>query len=525
VSKDSHIDLIAALRQAAAYDHAVRDITLVETHISWVLLTGDFVYKLKKPVNFGFLDFSTLALRKHYCDEEVRLNRRYAPQLYLGVVSITDSLRGPHINGSGPVLEYAVKMVQFDDSKLFSRLLADGLLGRDHMDETAEVLAGFHARCERAEATSPYGDPEAVQQPVMENFAQLQQHAGDYLAQQPLATLFDAVHTWSEQTFARLRPLLAQRKLDGFVRECHGDLHLRNIVLIDTQVVPFDGIEFNANLRWIDVMSELAFLLMDLEDHQRRDLARRLLNAYLQLSGDYDGLHVLRFYQCYRAMVRAKVAALRRSQDAEARTECEQDIHNYLQLAHDYTRQCQPYLVITHGLSGSGKTTLTQALLEATELIRVRSDVERKRLFKLSAQARTGAGVDTGIYTADASTHTYARLAELARSVLQAGLPVVVDATFIKQAQREPFRRLAQELRLPFFILHCDIEPEEQRRRIMAREQAAKDASEAGLLVLQHQLQSQEPLTASEQPFVVRVDTTREIDIAPVLEKITAAQE
>jgi hypothetical protein len=513
--------LIAGLQHAHAYNHPVKNIALVETHISWVLLTGDVVYKLKKPVNFGFLDFSTLALRKHYCEEEVRLNRRYAPSLYLGVAAVTGPMDAPHIDGSGPVLEYAVKMSQFDNTLLFSSLADAGRLDAALMDKTAAVLAGFHEAINRAEGESSFGSPEAVWHPVAENFAQLQERAADHFTVPEARATLDRVRVWSEASFARLQPAFVQRKLDGFVRECHGDLHLRNIVLIEDRVVPFDGIEFNANLRWIDVMSELAFLLMDLEDRARKDLARRLLDTYLQHTGDYGGIHVLRFYQCYRAMVRAKVAALRRAQDASARNECEKEIHNYLQLAEGYTRPARPYLMITHGLSGSGKTTVTQALLETADVIRVRSDAERKRLFDLPAQTRTGAGVGAGIYAADASTRTYARLAELAQTVLQAGWPVVVDATFIQRGQRDRFRELAQHLGVAFFILHCEAEADEQRRRILARESAGSDASEAGLDVLQHQLAAQEPLTGVELAVTMNIDTTHAVDLAPILEKVT----
>ena len=513
--------LIAGLQHAQAYDHPVKDIALVETHISWVLLTGDFVYKLKKPVNFGFLDFSTLTLRKQYCEEEVRLNRRYAPTLYLGVVAVTGPAEAPRINGSGPVLEYAVKMAQFDNTQLFSALADAGTLDPALMDKTAAVLAGFHAAIDRAGTESPFGSPEAVWQPTGENFAQLQEHAADYFENAAARAGLDSIRRWSENTFARLRPAFVQRRLDGFIRECHGDLHLRNIVLIDGQVTPFDGIEFNANLRWIDVMSELAFLLMDLEDHARHDLARRLLDAYLQITGDYDGIKVMRFYQCYRAMVRAKVTALRRAQEPFAKAECEAEIRNYLQLAEGYTRPTQPYLMITHGLSGSGKTTVTQTLLEAADVIRIRSDVERKRLFALPAEARTGAGVNSGIYAADASTRTYARLAELAQGVVQAGWPVVVDATFIKREQRDRFRDLARRLNAPFFILHCEAEAGEQRRRILARAATTTDASEAGLDVLQHQLAGQEPLTEKELAVTINIDATHAVDLAPILEKVT----
>ncbi len=504
--------LIMALLDPTAYDHPCRDIQLIETHISWLLLTGDYAYKIKKPVNFGFLDFSTLPLRQHFCAEEIRLNARFAPQIYLQVVRISGSATEPHINVNGPAVEYAVKMRQFDNAGLFDRLIASGRLSPQIISDTADTLARFHGEIAVAGPDSPFGEADAVHRPVCENFEQLEQHAAGFLAINEHHGTCQHIRQWSEQTFTALEVTLAQRKIDGFIRECHGDLHLGNIVLIDGQVTPFDGIEFNPDLRWIDIMSEIAFLLMDLQDHGRADLAHRLLNACLEISGDYGGLAVLRYYQCYRAMVRAKVAALRGSQTNSENTESE--LANYIQLADKYTHPTRPALLITHGLSGSGKSWLTQALLETSGAIRLRSDVERKRLAGLDPLARSDSAPGAGLYSAEFTQRTFARLEDLARQVLCAGYVAVVDATFIKRAERERFRQLALSLAVPFRIIHCEADNDTLRQRIGARQVEGRDASEAGLSVLELQLAHQEPLDEDELGKTIRIDTTGDVDLS-----------
>ena len=284
------------------------------------------------------------------------------------------------------------------------------------------------------------------------------------------------------------------------MRECHGDLHLGNITRWQGELTPFDCIEFNPGFRWIDVLSEIAFLLMDLDDHQRTDLGWRFLNAYLERTGDYEGLDVLRFYLVYRALVRAKVAMLRREQAATDTDEQERlatECCNYLDLATAYTTPRPVQITITYGLSGSGKTYGTQATIEQEQAIRIRSDVERKRLFGLAATERAAGDIDSGLYTADASRKTYTQLVRLTESVIQAGYPVIVDATFLKRWQRQLFRDLADHVGVPFRVLTFEASEEVLRKRIQQRMMTG-DASDATLTVLDHQLQTREPLTSEE---------------------------
>ncbi len=496
--------LIESLRDPACYNHPVEQVEVVETHISWVLLTGAYAYKIKKPLNLGFLDFSTPDKRRFYCEEELRLNRRLAPDIYLKVVAISGTPASPRIDGQGAPFEYAVKMAQFPQAARLDRILARGALTPAHIDAVAAVLATFHGRIPVAGPETPFGSLERVYHPVAENFHQIRPRVSLDLHPQ-----LERLERWSAASFERLRDVFAERKRKGFVRECHGDAHLANMALLDAKVMIFDCIEFNENLRWIDVMNELAFLVMDLEDRGRPDYAHRALNAYLEHTGDYAGVQLLRFYQVYRAVVRAKVAAIRLGQpglSAEEVAQTRDHYRSYADLAERYTRPLEPVLIITHGLSGCGKTTITQALLEHYEAVRVRSDVERKRLHGLAATQPSGSAIGTGLYTAEATAHTYRKLAEAARVILDAGLPVILDAAFLKRAQRDLARSLAAELGVPFVILDVHAPEELLRTRVAARAAIGRDASEANLAVLSHQLATAEALTAEEQALALVCD-------------------
>ncbi len=514
MTEPAHPPLIRALLQdPARFDHPVAKLTLVETHISWVILTGDYAYKIKKPVDLGFLDFSTLALRRHYCEEELRLNRRLAPQIYLAVVAITGTPDAPRLGGAGTAFEYAVKMRQFDPDQQFDRLLARQELTGDHMDTIAHQVSVFHEGAAVAPMDSAYGTLEAVWHPVAENYEQIL----PFLKDGGEIARLEALQCWFQSQRARHEARFLERKAQGRIRECHGDLHLANIALFRDEVVIFDCLEFNDRLRWIDVINDAAFLVMDLESRARRDLAFRFLNDYLHHGGDYEALPLLPYYLAYRAMVRAKVACIRLTQpglDEGTRHRIREEFRTYLSLAEGYARPTRPALLITHGLSGSGKTTVTQPLLEGLGAVRIRSDVERKRLFGLDGSARKAAPPGQDIYSAAASGRTYRRLAELAATVIEAGYPVIVDATFLKRAERESFRQLAARLGVPFVILHCHAPLPLLRQWIRERQATGSDASDADLAVLEHQLASQEPLAGEETRWVMDIDTEHPLDAA-----------
>jgi hypothetical protein len=504
--------LIQALHDPRAYPHPVARVALTETHISWVLLAGEFVYKIKKPLDLGFLDFSTLARREHFCREELRLNRRLAPALYLDVLPITGAPDAPVLGGPGTAIEYALKMRRFPQEALLDRVLARGALTPQHIDDLAQTLAAFHQRqAAIAPATSPFGSPDAVLAPMRQNFTQIRPR---------VAAAFQArlnqLAQWTETTHAQLRPVLEARHAAGFIRECHGDAHLGNMALLQGRVTLFDCLEFNDQLRWIDVISEIAFTVMDLDDRQHPTYAHRLLNGYLEATGDYAGLALLRFYLVYRALVRAKVAAIRLSQadvGAVERAHHEELFASYLALAERYTRPPAPALLITHGVSGAGKSTLAQWLVEALGAVRVRSDVERKRLEGATADAGADTGLNRGRYSSDMTARTYARLAELATTIVASGFSVVVDATFLRQAQRETLHAVARAQRVPFVILDLTAREDLLHARIAARAVQGRDASEATHAVLVQQLATREPLTTNEIGDALEIAT--EAPLAP----------
>lgn len=472
-------------------------VRILETHISWVLLSGDFAYKIKKPLNLGFLDFGTLDKRRRACEDEVRLNRRLAPEIYLGVASIAGSPASPHLEGGGETIEYAVKMRRFAPEAAFDQLDAQGRLEAAQIEAVAARLARFHLYdCARAGDDDAWGSPDAIWRPVAQNLEQIAPHLDASADRATLAALRD----WSVRTHAELTPLMQARKRDGFVRECHGDLHLGNLAWVDGAPLIFDCIEFNAALRWIDIQSEVAFAFMDLMQRGHPDWAWLFLNVWLEHSGDYAGLALLGYYAVYRALVRSKIALLRAAQiDGAERDAARSDAQAHLELAAALTRPLPRWLQITHGFSGSGKTTVTRERMQSPGAIRLRSDVERKRMAGLDTQARSGSTLGGGLYAADATHRTYARLAELAGGALDAGWPVIVDATFTRRRQRALLREVAQARGVPFRILDLAAPHAVLRQRILARARAGTDASEADLAVLDHQIRNAEPLGAGER--------------------------
>lgn len=477
--------LIDALQKA----HAAQ---VIETHISWVLLIGDYAYKIKKSVGLGFLDYTSLSSREHFCAEELRLNRRTAPDLYLEVVSIGGSTDEPLL-GAQPAIEYAVKMRRFADDALLDARLQRGDVQPSHIDALAAVVADFHARAAALDPLSTYGTAHTIRAAAMQNFEQMRTLLKDKKDLQQLAVL----ERQTDAEWQACAALFELRRSAGVVRECHGDLHLANIALIDDQPVPFDGIEFSPALRWIDVMDEVAFTMMDLLHRGRSDYAWRYLNAYLEKSGDYAGVNVLRFYLAYRAAVRAKVAAIRAIQpgveksDRQSRLRC---CRAHLELAQRCLSERHPGLIITHGLPGSGKTTFAQYALQQLGAVRIRSDVERKRLFGLQALDSSRSQVGD-IYAADATMRTYAHLSAQAQSLLQAGHIVIVDAAFLRRDERAQFRSLANDLSVPFMIATLSAGERTLKQRVVARR---NDASEADVVVLEKLQRLQQPLSADE---------------------------
>ena len=514
------VSLICSLMQGDIYDPPVEKCNLIETHISWVILAGAYAYKIKKSLNLGFLDFSTLEKRRFYCREELRLNKRLAPAIYLSVVPIVGTFTHPRWaaagEGESAAIEYAIKMVAFPQQTQLDRLLAHGALRPCHIDILAGFIATFHQQTEVAEADSLYGNPQIIYQPIEENFKQIREHVKNLKTLRSLAE----VERWGLAAFNGLQAIFVQRKSAGFIRECHGDMHLRNIAWVDDAPLVFDCIEFSPRLRWIDVMSDIAFLIMDLQDREQPSLAQRFLNNYLQHTGDYAGVCVLRFYQVYRALVRAKIDAIRAHQasiDEREQAEAESGFFRYLNLALSYVQAAGPLLIITRGVSASGKSTISQSLSEQLGAIRIRSDVERKRLSGLTPEDDGRAAVGKGIYCPETTRKTYRKLTELAAEIIDAGYSVIVDAAFLQNEERRQIKKLAESKKTPFIILECKADSATLRRRIMQRK---NDVSDADLRVLQMQLSTWQSLRDDEQRCAVHIDTGAWVDINALVTQI-----
>lgn len=494
---------LAGLTRAEAYPHPVDAIEIIETHISWVLLTGRWVYKIKRPVDLGFVDFTRLAARAYYCRQEWQLNRRQAPDLYRDVVTIVGPPAKARIGDDGPILDYAVRMRQFPAASVLASMADAGRLSAQLAQETGQRLAEDHRHAPAASLNDPWGRPEAALSLARDNFRVL----APRLKSEARQTLDRLAH-WTEASHRRLAPFLDSRRARGLVRECHGDLHLGNLVMWQGRPTPFDCIEFDPLLRWMDVIDELAFPAMDMRMRSGEEAAWRLVNAYLEESGDYLGVaRLLPYFAVYRALVRAKVHAL------AAEGVVDTAAQRYITEAARWASPGSRLLVLTHGLSGSGKTFVTSALLGPLAAIRLRADVVRKGLFSMRAQTRPGPGLAARLYGPAANRRTYDCLAETALALLRADWPVIVDATFLRAADRLRFQReVAQAAQAPWIILEFDAPDAVLQDRLERRQSAADDASDADVAVMRRQRAAAEPLSAEERRHALGVVSDRRVD-------------
>lgn len=490
--------LIEQLLNPATYPHSVTMITTIETHISIVFLTGEFAYKLKKPVNFGFLDFSALTARQRFCELEISLNKRTAPDLYLDVCPLYLDSTNQKISfePKANAVEYLVKMRQFDPNKVLGTYLQHHTLEHSQVQFLANALAKFHLAAQSTTTDSNWGHPDDIIQPMLDNFATLLNNFTHDETQYRLKHLSD----WTKFTQKSLWQILLQRKQEGFIKACHGDMHLDNITLIDGQPTLFDGIEFNEQFRWIDTQNDLAFLLIDLDYRGKQRLKRQILNRYVQETGDFDGLKLLMFYQVYRAMVRSKITALRFHQfdkNSPERPIYWQRALDYLKQAEDYAyRVSQPTLMLMQGVSGSGKSFYAQQILQDQDVIILSSDRERKRLFGIEPLTRVDDKDRLKLYSQEMNQRTHDRLQHLAKQLLRDGFSVIVDATFLKAEHRAPYQALAQCHQAAFVIFSIDPDQELVEKQIQQRITENQDPSDANVYVMQQQLKhNQRPIS------------------------------
>ena len=493
-----------------AYPHPVQTVELIETHISWVLLTGTFAYKIKKPINLGFVQAASLQQRLHYCHEEIRLNRRLAADLYLGVVAVVGPveqaciLEGLHLPQGQRMLEAAVKMRQFPPEHLLSTTLVQRSVEASALNNLAWSLGRFHQHAPAASREQSFGTPPQVSEPVATNLSVLDRLISDPAQREQLHRHWRWTQEQQQQLWARFEA----RHQNGEIRECHGDLHCGNIRFTSQGALEvFDAIDFNPDLRWIDPISEMAFLVMDLQMHNARPLATTTLNAWLECTGAYAGMDLWRWYHAYRAMVRAKVCALQAEQTSSnhATQRLRQDLNRYLQTASGDEAPASGGLVLMHGLSGSGKSTLSARLCISLEAVRIRSDRERLRAFAPSGAAPARFTGDP--YRAEISRWLFDQhLPMLTERCLMSGYPVIVDATFLRQHERQTMLDLAARLNRQAAIVHCSCSDDTALARLSRRAQCGEDPSEADFSVRQQQQHWLEPLTAHERARTVQVD-------------------
>jgi aminoglycoside phosphotransferase family enzyme/predicted kinase len=507
----------ADLLMPSAFPHPVGRLDVRETNISWIVLTGTYAYKIKKSVKLDFIDSSTLSKRHFLCEEELRLNRRLAAELYVDVVAITRDETGVRVGGDGQIIEYAVRMKQFDASEELSALLKRGAVSAREIADLAAVIAAFHASTKQAPPSINCVYTQLMHDAVLGNMAALLSHLDPDTQLPEMGALIDWTHDYLHDSIASLRA----REQSGFIRECHGDLHARNVVRWCGRLTAFDCLEFDPKLRWIDVMNDVAFLVMDLSAHGRRDLGCTFLNAYLERSGDYAGVRLLPFYTVYRALVRAMVDSVGAERDAAHREDFRQRLRMRVRTAAAFIGAPAPVLLIMHGVSGSGKSFLSERLGVQLGAVRMRSDLERKRLAAGQPDAAR-AGFMLGIHTPEFSNRTYARLLECAQACLQGGVSVIVDAAFLNGEDRRMFGELAARHGTQFVIVSCMADPHVMAERIEMRRQAGIDPSDADVGVLDQQLENMQPLHADELLHTVTADTSQPFAYEKTLAAIQA---
>ncbi len=507
---------VNSLMEPAAFQHPVSNVELIETHISWVILTDEYAYKIKKPITLEFLDFRDLDRRKFYCEEEIRLNQPWAPEIYLDVVPVTLDEGRPKFNGSGTPIDYAVRMRRFDQEQRLDVQLDLGKLTSADMNELGRNIA------ERHEAAPVIGVDRRdrvialTRQFMWDNLSALDGAVND----DDLRRL----EIWTKRELRVLEPLLWQRFDDGHVRDCHGDLHLANLVRLPRGITTFDCIEFSDELRQIDVVCDIAFLVMDLVERRRHDLAAQFLNQYLASTGDYESMSLLSLYFVYRCLVRAKVAVIRSSErdTSDARQADLDEAHRYCDMAKRQAWQRSPLLLVMSGLSGSGKTRVSGQLMAAMPAIRIRSDIERRRLFGLRETGDSESAIASGIYTCEANHLVYRRLCDIGRMILAAGHNVILDATFLKAADRGMAIGVATELRLLCIVLEVTAPNDVLGDRVRQRSSHGNDTSEAGLEVLKNQLAAAEPISDAQkaEAIVISYENTGKINTDELVARI-----
>jgi aminoglycoside phosphotransferase family enzyme/predicted kinase len=499
--------LIGALSDPRSYPHRPRKVTVIQTHISVVFIADDLVYKVKKPVDFGFLDFTTLEKRKDSCEQETALNRRLCPDIYLGVAPITKRDGGVTVGGTGAALEYAVVMKRMPKNRMMDVLLGEGKVDRRAITRIAQTLVPFYRGARTGPGVDRYGTIGVIGLNCDENFNQTRKYIGKTVSPE----FFQTVKDFTEHVFREKEELFSRRVAGTFIREGHGDLHSRNICITPKDVYIYDCIEFNERFRMGDVAQDVAFLSMDLDFFRYGGLSRFFIDEYVRLSGDTELRQLVDFYACYHAFTRGKVLSFELGEaeiDSGEREEAARRARSYFHLAHHYAvKETTPFLVITFGLAGTGKSRIADLVAHEIDAAVFRSDEVRKELSGTSPLEHRYGRFGVGIYSTQMTEKTYKALLDRARETLCANRSVILDACFLKRDERKEAARLAEETGARFFIAAVTAPDDVVKKRI-ARRMKEKDASDATFAVYQRQKLLRERLDPAEERCAVGVDTT-----------------
>ncbi len=502
------MNFVQALLKPEAYPHAVKEIQLVQTHISWVFLTGEFVYKIKKPVNFGFLDFATLEKRHHFCQEELRLNRRLSPEIYLEVVPIVQRDGGIYVGGEGKVIDYAVKMKQLPQESCLISLLERKKLTAFIMERLARLMARFYKEAKTSKEIATYGLPEKIEVNIKENFDQTASYVGKTIEKD----VYEALKDYSFRFLTERKEVFLERICAEQIKDGHGDFHCANVYWHNNKIYVLDCIEFNTRFRYADVAADVAFLLMDLDFRQASHLGNCFLNAYLTYTNDFGLLKVLDFYKIYRAYVRGKIASFEMDMaeiPETQRKQAQEKAKRYFELAYRYlTAPKRPFILAMTGLLGSGKSTLACQLAPVLKAVLIRSDALRKHLAGLDPDEHVYVPFGQGIYRPEMTEKVYAALFRIAEEVLAQGLPVILDASFSKEKWRTEVKELAKKMNCPYFFIECECPEEVLKQRLVLRYKNGGDVSDGHPALLETFKKDFEPI---QDKHKITVNTARDV--------------